>query len=86
MSYPVMPALPLSMAKGLHKTPNFEWHNAAIKSAAGRGNRSLVVKPYSTWGFEFDLDKIQVSHRTAHQRVPGSYNPLFLKDLARNRP
>jgi hypothetical protein len=58
MSYPIMPALPMSMAKGLKKTPNFDG-NAVIKTAAGRGNSGLVVKPYCTWDFEFDLDKIQ---------------------------
>jgi len=43
MSFPIMPVLPLSMAKDLHKTPNRDG-NSVIKSAAGRGNSSLVVK------------------------------------------
>jgi hypothetical protein len=40
MSYPVMPALPLSMAKGLHKTPNFEWQR-------GYQERRWAWEPFS---------------------------------------
>lgn len=53
-----MPALPISMAKGLHKTPNFDG-NYVIKNAAGKGNSSLVVKPFCNWDFDFDMDKVQ---------------------------
>ena len=57
MSYPILPTMPLSMAKGLSKNPNF---NTSIqKVAAGRGNSSISMKPYATWDFEWDMDKIQ---------------------------
>ena len=56
MSYPIMPALPISMAKGLKKNPNF---NTVIqRTAAGRGNASVTLKPYPTWDFELDMDHI----------------------------
>lgn len=57
MSYPIMPALPLSLAKGLHKAPMFS--SVVQKTAAQRGNSSFSLTPYGTWNFEFDLDSIQ---------------------------
>lgn len=56
MSYPVMPVLPISMAKGLKKSPLY--NTVVQKVASGRGNASTSLKPFPTWGFEFDLDKI----------------------------
>ena len=51
-----MPTMPLSMAKGLKKTPNF--NTVKQKVAASRGNAAVSLKPYPTWDFEFDLDHI----------------------------
>ena len=57
MSYITMPTLPLSMAKGLKKTPHY---NTVIqKPAAGRGVASTSLMPVPTWDFECDLDNIQ---------------------------
>jgi uncharacterized protein (TIGR02217 family) len=56
MSYPILPSLPLSMAKGLKKAPVF--NTVVQKVAAGRGNSSTSLTPYATWDFEFDLDRI----------------------------
>jgi uncharacterized protein (TIGR02217 family) len=56
MSYVIMPALPLSMAKGLRKNPNF--NTVFQKVAAGRGNASFSLQPYPTYDFEFDMDRI----------------------------
>jgi uncharacterized protein (TIGR02217 family) len=56
MSYVTMPAMPMSMAKGLKKNPNFNTVFQPV--AAGRGNASIGLKPYPTWDFEFDMDRI----------------------------
>lgn len=58
-----MPSLPLSMAKGLKKTPAF--NTVLQKVAAGRGNSSTSLTPYPTWNFEFDLDRIAGSEASA---------------------
>lgn len=71
MAYTIMPTLPLSMAKGLHKTPNF--NNVLQKVAAGRGNASVSLKPYPTWDFEFDMDRI-----TGNEAVSSSTVAQFL--------
>jgi hypothetical protein len=51
-----MPALPISMAKGLKKTPHF--NTVSQKTAAGMTS-AVSLKPYPTWDFELDLDSIQ---------------------------
>jgi hypothetical protein len=56
MSYPIIPVLPLSMAKGLKKSPNF--NTVKQPNAAGRSNAAITLKPYPTWDFEFDMDHI----------------------------
>jgi hypothetical protein len=58
-----MPALPLSMAKGLKKSPNF--NSVVQRVAAGRGNAAVSLKPYPTWDFEFDLDHITGNEASA---------------------
>jgi uncharacterized protein (TIGR02217 family) len=63
MSYPVMPSLPLSMAKGLKKAPVF--NTVVQKVAAGRGNSSTSLTPFACWSFEFDLDRITGSEAAA---------------------
>jgi uncharacterized protein (TIGR02217 family) len=56
MSYPIMPALPISMAAGLKKSPNFN----TVKQTTAAGMTSAVsLKPYPTWDFELSLDHIQ---------------------------
>jgi uncharacterized protein (TIGR02217 family) len=63
MSYPVMAALPLSMAQGLHKAPCF---NTVIqKPVAARTVSSASLQPYATWAFEFGLDNIQGNESAA---------------------
>jgi uncharacterized protein (TIGR02217 family) len=56
MSFVIMPTMPLSLAAGLKKTPNF--NTVRQKVAAGRGNAAVSLKPYPTWDFEFSLDHI----------------------------
>ena len=67
MSYVSMPTLPLSMAKGLKKNPNF--NTVFQKVAAGRGNASVSLKPYPTWDFEFDMDRITGNEALAASTV-----------------
>ena len=55
MSYQTL-SVPVSMAKGLKKTPNF--NSVRQKVASGRGNTAVALKPYPTWDFEFDADHI----------------------------
>jgi uncharacterized protein (TIGR02217 family) len=56
MSYPTL-TLPISMASGLQKSPNF---NTLMKpNAAARGNYSVALKPYPTWDFTFDSPPVQ---------------------------
>ncbi|MGA7590210.1 MAG: DUF2460 domain-containing protein [Candidatus Sulfotelmatobacter sp.] len=62
-----MPTLPLSMAKGLKKNPNF--NTVFQKVAAGRGNASVSLKPYPTWDFEFDMDRITGNEALAASTV-----------------
>ena len=59
----IMPSLPISMAKGLKKIPNY--NTVLQKNAAGRGNSSISLMPYPTWDFEFDLDRIQGNESSA---------------------
>ena len=56
MSYPIMPALPISLAKGIKKTPRF--NTVLQKTVANRGNSSVSLAPYPVWDFEFDMDRI----------------------------
>jgi uncharacterized protein (TIGR02217 family) len=56
MSYPIMPTLPISMAKGLTKKPNFT--SEGQETAAGMGNSFVALKPFCTWDFDFDMDHI----------------------------
>ncbi len=56
MSYPVLPALPLSLARGLKKSPNF---GTVIQATAAGASSAIAVKPYPTWDFEFGLDYVQ---------------------------
>lgn len=71
MSYPIMPALPISMAKGLKKSPDFS--NVKQMVAAGRGNSVISLKPYPTWNFELDMD-----HTTGNEASASSVISQFL--------
>jgi hypothetical protein len=85
MSFPIMPALPLSMAKGLKKNPRF--NTVRQTAAAGRGNSSTSLMPYAVWDFEFDLDRVTGNEAAASSVIAqflGTYmacngsNGLFL--------
>jgi uncharacterized protein (TIGR02217 family) len=67
MSYTIMPTMPLSMAKGLKKSPAF--NTAFQKVAAGRGNASVSLTPYALWDMEFDLDSITGNEAIASSTV-----------------
>jgi hypothetical protein len=75
MSYPIMPAIPISMAKGLKKTPNFT--STGQKTAAAVGNSYVALKPYPTWDFELDMDKITGSEALANS-VIGSFMGVYM--------
>ena len=64
MSFPIMPTMPISMAAGLKKSPNF--NTVRQKGAAGI-NAGIALKPYCTWDFEFSLD-----HITGHEHTAAS--------------
>jgi len=69
MSYPIMPALPISMAKGLKKTPHF--NTVLQKVAAGKGNASTGLAPLPTWDFEFDLAAISGNEAASSSVIAG---------------
>ena len=60
MSYPIMPPLPLSMAAGLKKSPNF---NTVRQKGPAGVTSGIALKPYPTWDFEWSLD-----HITGHEQ------------------
>ena len=62
MSFPIMPTMPISMASGLKKTPNF---NTVRQVGAAGINSAVALKPYPTWDFEFALDHITGNEKTA---------------------
>jgi hypothetical protein len=64
MSYPIMPTMPLSMAAGLKKTPNF---NTVRQKGPAGVNSGIALKPFPTWDFEFSLD-----HITGHEHTASS--------------
>lgn len=55
MAYPIMPPLPMSMAAGLKKSPNF---NTVKQPTAAGVTSAASLKPYPTWDFEFSMDNI----------------------------
>lgn len=59
MTYPVMStSIPWSLVKsGFHKSPSFA--DASLTHKAPTGHRSsLSLKPYATWNFEVDLNRV----------------------------
>lgn len=66
-----MASMPLSLAKGLKKTPSF--NSVVQKTAASVGNSAVALKPYPTWDFEFDLDRI-----TGNEALGNSVLATFL--------
>lgn len=76
MSYPVLPTMPISMAKGLKKSPNFNG-NSVQRVAADRGNVSLIVKPYATYDFEFSMDNITGNEEVASSTV-AAFNGTYM--------
>jgi hypothetical protein len=70
MSYPIMPTMPLSMAAGLKKTPNF---NTVHQKGPAGINSAIALKPYPTWDFEFSLD-----HITGHEHTATSVVAQFI--------
>jgi hypothetical protein len=67
MSYPVCPTLPISMAKGLHKSPMF--NTVFQKVATSRGNSSASLTPFATWSFEWDMDSVQGNEASASSTI-----------------
>jgi hypothetical protein len=61
-----MPTMPLSMAAGLKKSPNF--NTVRQKGSAGI-NSGIALKPYATWDFEFSMDNIVGHEHTASSVV-----------------
>src|ERR1039458_6698117 len=56
MSYPIMSGFPLSMAKGLKKSVQF--NSVVQKTAAFRGTSSISLTPFPVWAFDADLDNV----------------------------
>jgi uncharacterized protein (TIGR02217 family) len=75
MSYTIMPTLPMSMAKGLAKSPNF--NTVLQRVAAGRGNASVSMTPYALWDFEFDMDRITGNEASALSTVAAFMGTLM---------
>jgi hypothetical protein len=74
MNYPIMPALPISMARGLKKTPNFN----TVKQTTAAGMTSAVsLKPYPTWDFELSLDNIQ-GQESASSSVLAQFMSVYM--------
>lgn len=69
-----MPTMPLSMASGLKKTPNF--NTVRQKGSAGI-NSGIALKPYPTWDFEWSLDNI-VGHEHTASSVVAQFFGTFM--------
>lgn len=74
MAYPIMPTMPLSMAAGLKKSPNF---NTVRQKGVGGVNSGIALKPYPTWDFEFSLDNI-VGHEHTASSVVAQFMGTFM--------
>ena len=70
----IMPTMPLSMAEGLHKTPNF--NTVRQKGTAGI-NAGLALKPYPTWDFQWSLESVQ-GHEQEAQTVVAQFLGTFM--------
>jgi uncharacterized protein (TIGR02217 family) len=70
MPFPTMPTMPISMAAGLKKSPNF---NTVRQKGPAGVNAAISLKPYPTWDFEFSLD-----HITGHERLASSVVAQFI--------
>ena len=62
--------MPISMAAGLKKTPNF---NTVRQKGSAGVNAGIALKPYPTWDFEFSLDNI-----TGHEQTAASVVAQFI--------
>lgn len=82
MSFTIMPALPISMAKGLHKSPVF---NTVVQTtAAMRTNSSVALMPFPAWAFEFDMDKITGNEASAASTL-ALFFAVFMACQGRNQ-
>jgi len=81
MTMPIMPTMPMSMAKGLHKSPTF--NTVFQKTVANRSNASVSLQPYATWDFEFDMDAIQ-GNEASVSSVLAQFFGLFCACQGRN--
>ena len=70
-----MTGFPLSLAKGIKKTPKF--NTVVQKVAAGRGNASISLTPLPTWEFEVSMDSIQGNEAT-YTSVVSEFLGIFL--------
>ena len=59
--------MPLSLAKGLHKTEHF--NNVRQKTVANRANACASLMPYPTYDFDFSLDSITGSEAAASSTI-----------------
>lgn len=93
MSYVIMSdelpngILPISMAKGLSKTPNF----STVRQPTAAGiTYAVALKPYPTWDFELSLDRILGNEALAasivaaflgtYMATAGGANPFLFTD------
>lgn len=69
-----MPTMPLSMASGLKKSPNF--NTVRQKGSAGI-NSGIALKPYPTWDFQFSLENI-IGHEHTASSVVAQFFGTFM--------
>jgi hypothetical protein len=91
MSYVIMPPMPISMASGLKKSPNF---NSLRQKGPAGVNAGVALKPYATWDFEFSCDHIKGHEQAAASVVAqmlgtfmataGGANPFLFTDAQDN--
>lgn len=69
MSYPVMPTIPMSLSKGVKKTPNFG--TIFQPTAAGMNNAAAQIKAYPTTDYEFDMSGVEGDWTIANTVIAG---------------
>jgi uncharacterized protein (TIGR02217 family) len=70
----IMPTMPLSMAKGLSKSPSF---NTVLQKGPAGINAAIALRPFPVWSFEFDLDSVQ-GHEQDAQTVVAQFLGTFM--------
>ena len=83
MSISVMANFPLSMAKGLKKSPIF--NSVVQRPVAGKGVASASLMPYPCWSFETDFDRITGNEAAASSTI-ASFMGIHIATNGRSFP